>query len=290
MKSPAEYLLLKLPIFLQNVALSAYGLKVQYIRYGGAYNTFFKAATTRLNLELSKLEEYCNTMLQNIVHDAVTYVPYYSDLFKKNGLTPGDIRTVDVVEKIPLLSKDVVRRSPELFINGKYKKRKLHTIYTTGTTGTPLTIYCNSEVRQRNYAFYSRFLRMNGFNEEGKRATFGGRIVVPPEQKAPPFWRYSRFQKNLLFSSYHLTERNIPAYIEQLKSFGPDYIDTYPSSIFAIANYVVKNNLDLRGVTQGITTSGETLFSNQRDIIESAFGVHICDQSGASEMFIFVSQ
>ena len=123
-----------------------------------------------------------------------------------------------------------------------------------------------------------------------RRATFGGRIIVPSKQKKPPFWRYSYFQKNLLFSSYHLTDENIPFYIQQLTKFKPDYIDTYPSSLFCIAQYAKSHNINLRGITKEITTSAETLFPEQRHVIEAVFGVPIYDQYGAAEMCVFVGQ
>jgi phenylacetate-CoA ligase len=106
----------------------------------------------------------------------------------------------------------------------------------------------------------------------------------------PPFWRYSAFSKNLLMSSYHLSGGNMPAYIAKLKEFEPDYIDAYPSSIFAIAHYALANGISLRGVTKGITTSAETLFPEQRDTIEKAFGTPVYDQYGCAEMAVFVGQ
>ena len=194
------------------------------------------------------------------------------------------------LKKIPILEKDEIRKAPQNFINKKFNANRLLVVHTTGSTGTPLKIYCNTETRQRNYAFYNRFLNQVGIAFKRRRATFGGRIIVPSKQKKPPFWRYSYFQKNLLFSSYHLTDENIPFYIQQLTKFKPDYIDTYPSSLFCIAQYAKSHNINLRGITKEITTSAETLFPEQRHVIEAVFGVPIYDQYGAAEMCVFVGQ
>ena len=215
---------------------------------------------------------------------------YYNNLFIRRGLSVDDILNVDDLRKIPLLNKETLREKAELFINNNYNKKKLLCIHTTGTTGTPLKVYCNNNVLQKNYAFYTRFLNLNNIKSKGRRATFGGRIIVSPQQSKPPFWRYSYLQKNLLFSSYHISDRNIIYYIEKLKKYRPDYIDSYPSSIFAIADFAHKNNYNLEGITKGITTSAETLYEEQRDIIEDVFSVPVSDQYGAAEMCIFVGQ
>jgi len=82
----------------------------------------------------------------------------------------------------------------------------------------------------------------------------------------------------------------MPAYIEKLRNYSPDYIDAYPSSLYILADYAVRNGFDLKGITKGITTSAETVFSEQREVIETSFGVPVADQYGAAEMCIFVGQ
>lgn len=290
MKSLSETLLLKLPPLLQNIILSFYGRQLVRRRYGGDYEEYLKEACFRLDFNGQQMKEYADKRLMKIVTDAASYVPYYRKLFHENNINPKDIKTVDDLERIPLLVKKEIRENIDQFIDERFDKKKLLCIHTTGTTSTPLNIYCDESSRQRNYAYYERFLMQNGLRSRSERATLGGRIILKPDQEKPPFWRYSYFQKNLLFSSYHLKDQNIPSYIEKLISFKPDYIDSYPSSLFTIANYAKKNNIDLRGITKGITTSAETLFPEQRDVIEGVFGVSVADQYGAAEMCVFVGQ
>lgn len=290
MKSILEDAILKGPVFLQNIALSIYGLKSQYIRYGGNYTKYYKTASSHLKYTQTELNAYIESTLIKTINDAVENAPYYGELFQRENIPSNTIKTIEDLKKIPVLEKDEVRKAPQNFINKTFNTNRLLVIHTTGTTGTPLKVYSNAETRQRNYAFYNRFLNQAGIAFKRKRATFGGRIIVPSRQTLPPFWRYSYFQKNLLFSSYHLTDENIPFYIQQLTKFKPDYIDTYPSSLFCIAQYAKSHNINLRGITKGITTSAETLFPEQRHVIEAVFGVPIFDQYGAAEMCVFVGQ
>lgn len=290
MKSLSETLYLRSPGLAQNVALSLYGWRLNRVRYGHAYKHHLAEVNRRANGSPDEISAYADDQVRKIVSFAVQTVPYYRALFRKEGLSAREIGGTRDLCNIPLLEKDPIRQDPKLLVSDRYDIRKLRKIHTTGTTGTPLVIYCDESVRQTNYAFYDNFLSQNGIRTSGKRATFGGRIIVPPERSSPPFWRYSIFQKNLLFSSYHLSDRNIPYYIKKLKDYRPDWIDSYPSSLIQIAIYALQRKLDLIGTVGGITTSAETLFEMQRETIERAFGIPVIDQYGAAEMCIFVGQ
>lgn len=289
MKQLLEKIYLRSPGSIQNTLISIYGMNLHISRLSGKYKYYYCKSNQRVN-DRNELDQYILIQLHKIITEAANNVPYYRELFSKNDIKVDDIHAIEDIAKIPLLEKEKIRKAPEEFINTKYRKSKIIKIHTTGTTGTPLKIFCSNEVRQLNYAFYNRFLDSVGIQFKGKRATIGGRIIIPVDQSKPPFWRYSIFQKNLLMSSYHLTEANLPYYIEKIRTFCPDYIDAYPSSLFVISDYARRHSIEMHGIVKGITTSGETLLDDQRRIIESTFGVPIFDQYGATEMCVFIGQ
>jgi len=278
----------QLPAGMQNIFLSSYGLYLQKIRHGQQYRDFCRQVNGHLALSKGELAGVQWQGFCKLLADSRKYVPYYRKALK--DISAPEVKCLDDLRKLPLLEKEVLRTSPETLVDERYEKKKLLVVHTTGTTGTPLKIYCTPDVRKKNYAFYRRFLQQAGINYSGRRATFGGRIIVPHNQKQPPFWRYSYFQKNILFSSYHLTEKNIPSYITALRKIRPEYIDTYPSSLFTLAKYAVQQGISLKGISRAIITSAETLFPEQRKIIEDVFDAQIFDQYGAAEMCVFVGQ
>ncbi len=278
------------PVLLQNVYLSLYGYRINKIRHGRDYGKILTTIENRLHFSPGEMEKFQYESLREMVQLCAANVPYYRNMFKKIGLAADSIRSLEDLRRIPLLEKNEIRRNPQQFINDHFKKHKFIKIHTTGTTGMPLNVYCNTQVRQENYAFYTRFLKTSGINYKKKRATFGGRIIFSNDQKKPPFWRYNFPQKNLLLSSYHLRDDTIKSYIDKIIRFSPHYIDAYPSSIYTLAKFAKEHQINLKGVTDGITTSAETLFADQRLLIEDVFGVPIIDQYGAVEMCVFVGQ
>ena len=94
---------------------------------------------------------------------------------------------------------------------------------------------------------------------------------------------------NYLFSSYHLSDENIPHYINKIKQINPVFLDTSPSAIQTVANFMNENGID--GIyPKAIITTGETLLDYQREVIEKVFQCPVFDQYGCAEQAVFISQ
>lgn len=278
------------PIIIQNLLVSIYGFQLHRRRYGGNSNKYTKELMKSQWFSVDEIAEHQNDRLRNLVIHANNTVPYYNRLFKDEGLIPEDISQVSDLPRIPLLSKETIRRS-SIYICSKMmlNRRGIFVLGTSGTTGTPLKIYCDKESRRRNYAFFNRLRSWNNIRIGDKRVTFGGKVIVPANPRKPIFWRYDINENNWLFSSYHMSEKNLIHYYNKLTKIQPDEIVSYPSSIFVLAKYIYTNNLP-KIRPRAIMTSAETLLEHQRELIEAQFECKITDQYGTAEMSHFVSQ
>jgi phenylacetate-CoA ligase len=270
-----------MPAWAQSLALSAYGLRLRFLRYG-RYNRRVLAELLRSQwFSRDQLQELQVARLNALLGHAATNIPYYRAL----GF-PDRVATLDDLRGLPVLRKAEVRRSAASLVAGG--RRGALGIHTGGTTGTPLNIACDRRTLQRNYAFFARLRHWAGA-PRGRMVTFGGRTFLPPRQAAPPYWRRNATANILMMSSYHIAPHTLDAYINRLRSFHPDLIDAYPSSIEPIARRLVAvGDASIR--LRAVVTSSETLFPPVRQAIERAFGCRVFDYYGAGEMAAFVSQ
>lgn len=278
------------PVTIQNLMISLYGIDLYKKRYQGVHREYLEflrksQGYSRYQIENMKLES-----LSNLLKYVYKNVPFYQNFFDKRGFKPEDIKNEENLRKLPIVTKDDLRKNPELFISNEFKSNELISIHTSGTTGTPLTFYFKKEAVQKNYAFFARFLGWAGVKIGDKSATFAGRVFIPKSQIDPPFWRTNWIMNNTLFSSYHISERNIPLYIKKLEELNPVFIDSYPSAIYVIARHVLENCIEHKINPKAIITSSETLLEHQRDVIEKAFNCKVYDQYGSAEMVVFISQ
>lgn len=278
------------PVILQNTLISIYGARLKSLRYGKVFRSEYEKLKHSLNYTTDQLNALQEDSLRDLLNHANNYVPYYRSVFQDRGIVPGDVSISNLSRVLPVIKKDDIKEAPEKYISSSFKKKQLTKIHTSGTTGAPLVVCATKDSIQKNYAFFLRFLNMAGFVAGQSNATFAGRLIIPPAQTGPPYWRSNRMMNNVLFSAYHISDSTIPAYIKELERINVKLIDSYPSAVYSIANYINKNSIKHEIRPKAIITSSETLLEHQRQSIETAFRCKVYDQYGSAEMVAFISQ
>jgi phenylacetate-CoA ligase len=284
MAPPSAYA--HLPVPLQHLVTAFYGVKMRAVRYGPLFRQTRRdlAASERASSEdLARLQAH---ELQRVVVHAATRTPYYREVFRELCLSPEAIRTPRDLCRLPVLEKaTILARAQDLRASGMSSVRSY---FTSGTSGTTLEVPIDDASRQRNYAFYRRALSWAGV-EGGRSVTFAGRPIVPAATAHPAsVWRWNPALDNRLFSSYHLSPANAPAYSRALCAYAPEYIDSYPSSVATLASLFEAAGLPAPR-PRAVITSSETLTAAQRELIERVFG-RCFDQYGCTEQSVFISQ
>lgn len=280
---------LSLPWPIQNILVSLYGVKLYLERYGKGAKEFEALLDKTQHYSAAQMTDYQDAELVSLLQSAVRDVPFYREWAKNKGFTADDIRGRGDLERFPVLTKEELRKDASRFISDQYNKNQLIPLSTSGSTGQPVKIYCDKQARTRHYAFFTRLRRWFGVGRRSRRVTFFGRAIMPGSVNRSPFWRFDWPQNNLLMSTYHLSDENMGHYYRKIEIFSPEEIIGYPSSIYAIASYVLSQKLAPLKPKVVIAT-GETLLPFQREVIEKAFDAPLIDQYGCTEMAFFGSQ
>jgi phenylacetate-CoA ligase len=214
---------------------------------------------------------------------------HYRWLFDSNGLRPSDIRSLEDVDRIPITPKEALRAHTQDFYT-RTDRGRLVEVHTSGTTGSPLTVYFSRDDIGARFAFLERCRRWAGVRIGQRRASFTGQGIIPARQSEPPFWRHNRPGNQLLFSSYHLAPEHLPAYAAALVNFSPEIIDGYPSSLHIVGEHLIRSGQAGRITPRAILVSAETLLPHQRYAIETAFQSKVFNQYASSEGAPFISE
>lgn len=284
----ASALYQKTPSWAQNALLSAYAFALGRQRYGGRYTEYRQFLEGSQRWTPAEMGEYQDVRLRAVVAAAYREVPYYRRRFDELRLTPADIRGRADLPKIPLLTKDLVRRHFDELRSTTVSRGRLLIGHTSGTTGMPLTVGYDRDTVWMTYAVFDRHYSWAGLRmaSNGDRiAVARGNVIVPLDQRRPPFWRFNWAQNQMLLSSFHLSKTNLPEYVDALRAFGPTVLDGYPSTLYLIARYLqsVGQILPLRAAV----TSSETLYDFQRCVIESQFRCRVFDYYALAERTVF---
>lgn len=280
---------LKSPLFIQNLFINIYGLKRELNRHGGAFKKHVSFLEKTQYYPSEKLKELQLNLLKDFLIHCSENVPYYHDLFDKYKFDPQKITQISDIKKLPILTKETLRKNIHLLVAKNYKKKDFLEFHTSGTTGKSLKIFYTKDCFRRHQAFLERQRRWAGVKVGDKVATFTGRIIVS-DSETKNFWRYNFWGKQLYFSTYHLHQENIKYYVEKLEEFDPIIIEGYPSAIYLISKWLIENNYNHKIRPKAILTTGETLLDYQKELIEEVFKVRTFNYYSSSEGAPFISQ
>jgi len=235
--------------------------------------------------EESRLYEYRLEKLKNIVKFAYRNVPYYEKLFNSINLKPGDIKKIDDIEKIPILTKEIVRKENMNLVARNFNMKYVKMGKTGGTTGVPIIVYKDTNNRTFTWASYYRWYEWMGLEYGDKTATFwGARTVLSKSLKSKIIDSISNILQNkIVINSFNMRNDDLIKIYENLRTFRPVILKGYLSALLNLAYFIEINGLtELRPKVLSSTT--EKLLPHNRSYLEKIFNAPIFDQYGGGEL------
>jgi phenylacetate-CoA ligase len=277
----------RLPVFCQNIAISLYGLMLYARRYTGVYKKYLLLFSNTKHNNFKKEQRIQNKRFLRLLHYAVAYSPFYREFYQ--GIPIEEIKSVEDIQKLPVLTKTVLKEnlSSIYTISG----RKSFRSRTGGTGGIPLAVRKRPVDVQQRMAYLDAYKLTFGFhNNKMKSARFFGKKIIEDFPKRPVFWRNNYPLRQRLYSTYHLTEKNLPLYVRDLNRFKPQAMDGFVSAIYTIAKYMEENQMKPSFTPKAVFTTSETVLPHQREVIEKVFGCPVSDQYASNEGAPFIIQ
>jgi phenylacetate-CoA ligase len=233
-----------------------------------------------------KLEEYQVLKLRKLVSHAFENVPYYSELFRAHGISPGDIKDLRDLPKIPVLDKETARIKNLELVSRNLRRNGYFEAKTGGTTGPPLIVFKDKKAYAADWAITYRWQKWLGIEKGDPVAIFWGASSVLSQSYLKGFSKnlsdYLRNQRT--FNSFNLNEENYRKIISELKRFRPVLIKGYLSSILQLGGIIEKHGLSGEIKPRAIVTTSETLYPNLREYIEDIYQCPVFDQYGCGEI------
>lgn len=273
----------RLPILMQNMAVSLEGYRIQKTRYDKTYEKIFKEFMSRNSWTYEQKCQYRDEQLQKIVKHCYETVPYYKKQFDEGGIDYRKIRCLDDLKVLPIINKQVVKDHYDEFFSKKYDKSKLISQHTSGTSGSGFTFYQNKEANASVWAHVWRGNYNIGLTREMWCGYFGGRSIVPKLQNHPPYYRINKPGRQIMFSAFHMRPEVLKEYYEVLNLRKPEWIQGFPSSLVPLAKYMEENNLKLSYTPKVITLSSENVTDYNVEKLYKVFGVYPMQNYAQSE-------
>ena len=219
-----------------------------------------------------EIDEYQNEKLRALIKHSVTSVPYYKDLFEKNNLSIEDIQTKGDLYKIPILTKEEIKRQGiDRFSSTTYPKNQIISESSSGSTGEPLFYKTTKEAYSINIAANLRGWQWTGFNLGDRYIKLSQNSRNNPRKKLQ-----DKISNNLYLATNPLIDSNFEFILNQIENYKPKIIRCYPDPLLFLARYK-KQHPKFKYQPKVITTTGNTLYAETRKEIEEAFSCKVFD-------------
>jgi len=231
-----------------------------------------------------KLRDLQWNYLSKILDHCFARVPYYKNLFKDLGVKRDDLRSIEDINLIPILSKETVIERHDEFKPDNFKKYRQIKVRTSGTTGSPLELYWDINVNIFELVCQWRHFSWLGYKFAEPFMdirTFSRHL----EQK----YRWNWKCRGLEFSSQYINEENINEFAELLRKYKIKFWRGHSSALNHFCHLL--DYADVQDVKPKFVVSvGETLLENQRKYIETWTGVLVRDNYGLNEHTVLIYQ
>lgn len=219
-------------------------------------------------------------LLTRTIHYALKNIPYYQTL----GLDTADFKEDNIfsdIKKLPFTGKDTLRNNlPHLY----RPREELPPIsYTSsGTTGEPVEFFQDSHYRDWVQGSKLMFAEWAGRLPGEPLVKIWGveaGLAIHREMRR----RITGWLKNeRVLDAFQTKDEDMGRYVKVINKTKPKMILSFVFYIYELARFIKEHNLEIYS-PHSIMVTAETLYSNQRKVIEEVFCCPVFNRYGCRE-------
>ena len=225
----------------------------------------------------SKIEEMQFMKMKNLLSYAYLNTAFYKRRFDACGFNPQTMQDFSDVKKIPILTKNDIIKNTDALIAYPYTKADLVYFITGGTTGPGVGLYADKTGFAYKAAVTMRFDKWPGWNVGEWTSVIWPAVVdfshdITLKKKVRNYLSY----RKIILQMVTVEQSDIEKHVKEIIDKKATAVKGFPSQTVDVAGYIIDKGIKLNSV-KGVITTGEPLYSNQRELIERAFGCMVYD-------------
>jgi phenylacetate-CoA ligase len=218
--------------------------------------------------------------LKALLKTSYDSVPYYYRAFKERNIQPGDIKSLEDLLKLPVLTKQQIRDNKEELVNEDLGKVLIPSF--SGGTGDQVKFSITKEQMSWEVAAEYRAYKWAGYHLGDKCANLWGSSFDISKQERTLKKITSTIERVETSSTYVINDQTLNELVKKLQKQQPEVVKGYASSVYFAAKKILDDDKKLRPRT--VITSAESLLPHWRSTIEQAFGCNVFDYYGSREI------
>lgn len=226
----------------------------------------------------AEFEAYVSSKKEAIVNYHLQNNSFYKDFGKSIDPTHWD--------SVPIMTKKDLQQPLKLRLSDHFNIKNVYVNKTSGSSGDPFIFAKDKFCHAMTWAeIQNRFEWYNLDFNSSKQARFYG---IPLDKKGYYKERFKDvLSKRFRFSIFDLSDEAFKSNLKKFKATNFDYINGYTSSIVQFAKFLQRKSIVLKDVCltlKACIVTSEMLFEDDKQLMQTQFGVPIINEYGASEL------
>ena len=234
-----------------------------------------------------RAREYQLNTLREILKLAYGKTRFYRRSFDSIGFHPDNFHSLEDVHRLPTIDKHVIIGNLSDMCTKSVMARDVEFGATAGTSGVPLRFYMNIDRSETEYSYLVTSWERAGYKLGMPMGVLRGRTVQPDRKGFRH--EYDPILRHHYYSSFHMSDENIACYLKHIASIGACFLHVYPSTIAALARYILRNDAHAPKNIKGILAESEIVYPEQRQMVEEVFGCCYFSCYGQSEKLVLAA-
>lgn len=232
---------------------------------------------------------YQERLLRRIVEHAYRYIPYYQNLFDHIRLKPHDIRRLSDLNKIPILTKEILSARFKTLEATNSRAFRPQVLSTSGSTGRRIEFLVDRPSNILEFVYYWRHWNWAGYRLGAPFAEFSSIFFLQGGEKSRLASHHQRLTNRLLLNSLSMSHATVRDYVRAIRKHRPLFLKGLPSVLYYFSLFLREQGLtDIS--FQAVFSTGETLLPRYRNLIEETFSCKVYDSYGHMERTVAVSE
>jgi phenylacetate-CoA ligase len=233
------------------------------------------------------VREYQLSRLRDILTLAYERAPFYRRTFDSVGFHPAEMNSLDLIRSIPTIDRQTVAENLADMCTRSVTEIDVDFASTGGVSGAPLHFYLDASRSSVEYAYLTASWKRAGYRLGMPMATLRGRVVRANRRGV--YREYDPILRHHYYSSFHLSDENMARYLEHIATIGPCFLHVYPSTVAALARFILRSGQKAPKNIRGIIAESEIVYPDQRQMVEEVFGCRLFSCYGQSEKVVLAA-
>lgn len=219
--------------------------------------------------------------LNELLANVGCHVPFYRELFAREGIPAGQFKSLAELQRLPFLTKAVIRAHSDAMKSTQASG--LARFNTGGSSGEPLIFFIGKERVSHDVAAKWRATRWWGVDIGDPEMVVWGSPIELGKQDRIKAVRDTLLRTELL-PAFEMSEAKLDGFIAAIRRKRPRMLFGYPSALSHIAKHAKARGqrMDDLGIKVAFVTS-ERLYDEQRELISQVFACPVANGYGGRD-------